>query len=56
MKSDEDKAKAYTFDFNGKFLLINPIPSNKLPSTTGLDYLVKDPEALDTGKKKRKTK
>ena len=54
MKSDEDKAKAYTFDFKGNFMPVQPIPGNKLPQSNELQYQIVNPEEEDNKKQKKK--
>ena len=54
MKNDEEKSKAYTFDFKGNFMPIKPIPGNKLPQGDELHYQIVNPEDDDTSKKKKR--
>lgn len=54
MKNDEEKSKAYTFDFKGNFMPIKPIPGNKLPQGDSLQYQIINPEDIEASKKKKK--
>lgn len=52
--NSENTEQIYTFDFNGKYMEIQPVKTNKLPGNIVMPFEIKDPPPPEVKKRRKK--